>query len=49
MSNLAVAMCTTNAVNPQAHATLNRHSLSLESSERKAAKEGLATVAAVAA
>jgi hypothetical protein len=44
-----MAMCTNNAVNPQAYATLNHHSLLLESSERKVAKEGLATVAAAAA
>ncbi len=49
MSNLAMAMCTNNAVNPQAHATSIHHSLSSESSERKVAKEGLATVTAVAA
>jgi hypothetical protein len=51
MSNVsAMAMCTNNAVNPQAHATLNHHSsLSESSSERKAAKEGLAMVAAAAA
>jgi hypothetical protein len=40
------AICT--ATMPNAHAALNRH-LSLDSSERKAAKEGLAMVAVAAA
>ncbi len=40
------AMCAANM--PKAHAALNRHLL-LESPERKAAKEGLAMVAAATA
>jgi hypothetical protein len=40
------AICTANM--PNAHAALNHHSLS-DSSERKAAKEGLAMVAMAAA
>jgi hypothetical protein len=41
-----MAICTANM--PNAHAALNHHLL-LDSSERKAAKEGLAMVAAAAA
>jgi hypothetical protein len=49
MSNLVMAKCTNNAFNPQAYATSNHHSSSLESSKRKAGKEGLAMVAVAAA